>query len=52
MKKLTINSCGDCPFIDMDYGQDGKVKIDVCGIAPLTILDMKKIHPQCELDDA
>jgi len=52
MKKLTINSCGDCPFIEMEFSQDNKHRFDVCGIAPLTITDMKKIHPDCDLDEA
>jgi hypothetical protein len=50
MKKLTINSCGDCPFIELSYSKDAP-REDVCGLAPLTITDLKKIHPQCELSD-
>jgi hypothetical protein len=49
MKKITINSCGDCPFIDSDYHDE--MRVDVCGIAPLEITDLKRIHPQCELSD-
>lgn len=50
MKKLTINSCGDCPFIELNFPCEGK-REDVCGIAPLTITDLKMIHPLCELGD-
>lgn len=50
MKKIVIARCGECPFIEEGYRENDKGQL-VCGLAPLEIVDLDKIHLDCELSD-
>jgi hypothetical protein len=51
MKKREIRSCGDCPFVELNYALPRDYE-GVCSITPITITDLDIIHPDCKQDMA